>query len=42
MKWPNIISNKDLWKVTGQENINVEIRKRKFRWFGHTLRKDDG
>ena len=22
--WPNIISNKDLWKVTGQEDINVE------------------
>jgi hypothetical protein len=27
--WPNIISNKDIWKVTGQEDINVEIRKRK-------------
>ena len=40
--WPNIISNKDLWKVTRQEDINVEIRKRKFRWIGHTLRKEDG
>jgi hypothetical protein len=40
--WPNIISNKDLWKVAGQEDINVEIRKRKFRWIGHTLRKEDG
>jgi hypothetical protein len=40
--WPNIISNKDLWKVTGQEDINSEIRKRKFRWTGHTLRKEDG
>jgi hypothetical protein len=40
--WPNIISNKDLWKVTGQEDINVEIRKRKFRWIGHTLGKEDG
>ena len=28
--WPNIISNKDLWKATGQEDINLEIRKRKF------------
>ena len=28
--WPNIISNKDLCKVTGHEDINVEIRKRKF------------
>jgi hypothetical protein len=40
--WPNIISNKDLWTVTGQEDINFEIRKRKFRWIGHTLRKEDG
>ena len=40
--WPNIISNKDLWKVTGQEYINLEIRKRKFRWIVHTLRKEDG
>jgi hypothetical protein len=40
--WPNIISNKYLWKVTGQEDINLEIRKRKFRWISHTLRKEDG
>jgi hypothetical protein len=40
--WPNIISNKDPWKVTGQEDINIEIKKRKFRWIGHTLRKEDG
>ena len=40
--WPNIISYKDLWKVTGQDDINLEIRKRKFRWIGHTLRKEDG
>ena len=31
-----------LWKATGQEDINLEIRKRKFRWIGHTLRKEDG
>ena len=37
--WPNIISNKNLWKVTGQEDINLEIRKRKYRWIGHTLKK---
>ena len=39
---PNIISNKDQWKVTGPEDINVEIRKRKCRWIGHTLRKEGG
>jgi hypothetical protein len=38
----HIISNKDLRKVTRQEDINLEIRKRKFRWIGHTLRKEDG
>jgi hypothetical protein len=40
--WPNTISNKNLWKVTDQADINLEIRKRKFRWIGHTLRKEDG
>jgi hypothetical protein len=39
---PKIISNKDLRKATGQEDTNLEIRKRKFRWTGHTLRKEDG
>jgi hypothetical protein len=42
IRWPKIISNKDLWIVAGQEDINLEIRKRKFRWIGHTLRKEDG
>jgi len=41
--WPNVISNKDLCTVTGQEDINLEIRKKKkFRWIGHTLRKENG
>ena len=40
--WPNIICNKDLWRVTDKEDINLEIRKRKFRWIVHTLRKEDG
>jgi hypothetical protein len=40
--WPNIISSKDLWRVTDQEDINLEITKSKFRWIGHTLRKEDG
>jgi hypothetical protein len=40
--WLKIISNKDLWRVAGQEDLNLEIRKIKFRWIGHTLRKEDG
>jgi hypothetical protein len=38
----SVISNKDSWRVTGQEDINLEIRKRKFRCISHTLRKEDG
>jgi len=37
-----VISNKDLWIVTGQEDVNLEIRKRKLRWIVHTQRKEDG
>ena len=40
--WANIISHKDFWRVTDQEDTNLEIRKRIFKWIGHTLRKDDG
>ena len=25
-----------------ESNRNLEIRKRKFRWIGHTLRREDG
>jgi hypothetical protein len=28
-------------KDTNQENINIEIRRDKFRWIGHTLRNND-
>ena len=37
--WPRKISNKELWQRTQQERIEVTIRKRKWRWIGHTLRK---
>lgn len=37
--WPNRISNEELWQRTGQESIMKEIKKRKYGWLGHTLRK---
>jgi hypothetical protein len=40
--WSNIITNKELWKATGQEDTNLEIRKIKFRWIGHTPRNENG
>jgi hypothetical protein len=36
------LHNKDLWKATGQGDVDLEIRQRKFGWIGHTLRKGDG
>jgi hypothetical protein len=34
------ISTKDSWKATDQEDVNLEIRKRKLGWIDHILRKD--
>jgi hypothetical protein len=36
------MSNEELWHKTSQETIAVEIKRRKWRWIGHTLRKPDG
>jgi len=37
--WPERISNQELWRRTNQTPIEAEIRKRKWGWIGHTLRK---
>ncbi|XP_065356341.1 uncharacterized protein LOC135950736 [Calliphora vicina] len=37
--WPNTITNAALWSATHQEPISFEIRRRKWMWIGHTLRK---
>ena len=39
--WPHRITNKELWKLADIGDINVEVRRRKFGWIGHTLRKDE-
>ena len=39
IKWPEKISNKNLWKMTKQEPVMQIITTRKWRWIGHTLRK---
>jgi hypothetical protein len=36
------ISNEDLRKTTGQEDINTGSNKRKLRWIGYALRKENG
>lgn len=37
--WPNRISNVELWNRSNFRDVNIEIRRRKFGWIGHTLRK---
>jgi len=37
--WPDQITNNELWKCTKQPKIDLQIRKRKWGWLGHTLRK---
>jgi hypothetical protein len=37
--WPDQITNEELWKGTKQPRIDLQIRKRKWGWLGHTRRK---
>ena len=37
--WPNTISNDALWERANMADINNIIRRRKYGWIGHTLRK---
>jgi len=37
--WPDQITNNELWKCTTQPRIDLQIRKRKWGWLGHTLRR---
>ena len=34
-----IISNENLWRLTEEELIAIQIKRRKWRWISHTLRK---
>ncbi|VDO58762.1 unnamed protein product [Schistosoma margrebowiei] len=37
--WPDTISNSLLWERINQLPAEEEIRKRRWKWIGHTLRK---
>ena len=39
IRWPNKISNLELWQKTRQHPVEEEILHRRWRWIGHTLRK---
>lgn len=37
--WPLRITNERLWQITGEEPIEKTIKRLKWKWIGHTLRK---
>ena len=39
VKWSDKVSNNTLWTKTNQLPVEIEIKRRKWRWIGHTLRK---
>ena len=41
ISWPEVISNDELWGRTHQSRIEESIKRRKWKWIGHTLRKPE-
>ena len=39
IRWPEVVSNEQLWNRTRQAPLDTDIKKRKWGWIGHTLRK---
>lgn len=41
ISWRDRVRNEDVWRRTRQTSVENEIGKRKWRWIGHSLRKDN-
>ena len=42
IKWTDKITNEELWRITKQKSIEIQIKRRKWNWIGHILRKEAG
>jgi hypothetical protein len=42
IKWTGKITNEELWTITKQKPIEIQIKRRNWNWIGHTLRKEAG
>ena len=40
IKWTDRITNEELWRTTKQKPIEIQIKRSKWNWIGHTLRKE--
>jgi hypothetical protein len=42
IKWTDKITNEELWRITKQKLIEIQIKRRKWNWIGYTLGKKAG
>ena len=42
IKWTDKITNEELWRIIQQKSIENQMKRRKWNWIGHTLRKEAG
>jgi len=42
IKWTDKITNEELQRITKQKPPEIQIKRRKWNWIGHTLRKEAG
>ena len=42
VRWTDRVRNEDLWERAYQVPIEEDIKRRRWRWIGHTLRKSGG
>jgi hypothetical protein len=42
IKWTDKITNEELWSIAKQKPTEIELKRRKWNWIGHTLRKEAG
>jgi hypothetical protein len=42
IRWLEVVHSVELWEAAGEKSIVLQIKKRKWRWIGHILRKNDG
>jgi len=42
IKWTDKVTKEELLRIAHQKSIENQIKRRKWNWFGHTLRKETG
>jgi hypothetical protein len=42
IKWIDKITKEEPWRIIQQKQIENQIKRRKWNWIGHTLRKEAG